>query len=125
METAWGPLPEIWDLMAEKYALEYVYISEECGCSVYVNTDSAGRFFATRYLLDYFDVDDLELDSAVLQEYGERLREFGAETRHYDSFDEVLHDFAAFGFAADDVDELNQHLEKFNIMVHEYSAGEG
>ena len=45
MDSAWGPLPEVWDKMAEKYNLSYVYISEESGCEVYVNSDVEGRYF--------------------------------------------------------------------------------
>ena len=122
METAWAPLPEVWDLMAEKYELAYVYISEECGCAVYVNTDYAGRFFSSRYLLNYFDVDDLELDAGTMVEYGERLREIGGETVYFDSWDEVLKTFEGFGFKADDVDALNERLERFGIRVYEYAT---
>ena len=122
METAWAPLPEVWDLMAEKYELVYVYISEECGCAVYVNTDYTGRFFSTRYLLNYFDVDDLELDVGTMAEYGERLREIGGESTYYDSWEEVLDDFKEFDFKADDVDDLNERLARFGIRVYEYSC---
>jgi len=121
METAWAPLPEVWDLMAEKYELVYVYISEESGCEVYVNTDSEGRFFTTRYMLNYFDVEDLELDAGIMTEFGERLREIGGETTYYDSWDEVADDFKVFGFAVTDVDGLNERLNKFRIRVYEYS----
>jgi len=122
METAWAPLPEVWDLMADKYELVYVYISEESGCEVYVNTDSEGRFFTTRYMLNYFDVDDLELDAGTMAEYGERLRKIGSETTYYDSWDEVLDDFKEFGFKADDVDGLNERLTQFGVRVYEYSS---
>ena|GEM_PF-6433852 len=80
METAWGPLPEVWDLMAEKYNLSYVYCSEECGCAVYVNTDSEGRFFSDRYILDYFVVEftitnyDIDECKQKLDEINEIIR---------------------------------------------------
>jgi len=122
METAWGPLPEVWDLMAEKYSLSYVYISEECGMSVYVNTDVEGRFFSTRYLLDYFDIEHLELPPELEAKYGNLLRELSEETTYYDDFSDVLDDFVGFGFCVDDLDGLNRCLEKFGIMVHEYSS---
>ena len=75
METAWAPLPEVWDIMAKKYDLSYVYIAEECGCEVYVNTDATGKFFTTRYMINCFDVDDLGLDINTMAEYEERLRD--------------------------------------------------
>jgi hypothetical protein len=122
METAWGPLPEVWDKMAEKYGLSYVYTAEECGMAIYVNTDVDGRFFTDRYLLDYFEVKNLELDAETLAKYGERLKELSEETAYYDDFTDVLNDFKDFGFYATDIESLNKCLETFNIMVHEYSS---
>jgi len=122
METAWAPLPEIWDLMAEKYELSYVYIAEECGCEVYVNTDADGKFFTTRYVLNYFDVDDLELDDRTMAEYGERLRGLGGETTYFDSWKEVEVAFEDFGFTFTDIDGLNKRLDAFRIRVYEYSS---
>jgi hypothetical protein len=120
MDTAWSPLPEVWDKIAETYGLSYVYISEECGCAVYVNTDVEGRFFSDRYLLDYFCVDDLRLDSNILAKYEEQLRKLEGETTYYDDFDDVLNDFKELGFCGDNIEDLNKHLEQFNIEVYEY-----
>ena len=122
METAWAPLPEVWDLMAEKYDLAYVYISEEPGCEVYVNTDGAGRFFSTRYMMNYFVVDDLCLDAGTMAEYGERLREFSGETHYFDSWEDVADAFEVFGFGAADLDELNERLAMLWLRVYEYSG---
>jgi len=122
METAWAPLNEVWDLMADKYELAYVYIAEEPGCEVYVNTDYEGRFFTTRYMLHCFDVDDLGLDDETMAEYGERLREFEDETFYFESWDEVEREFEAFGFNTADLESLNNKLATFNIRVHEYSS---
>jgi hypothetical protein len=123
METAWGALPEVWNAMADRYGLEYVYISEEPGNEVYVNTDTSGRFFTTRYMLDYFDIEDLELDSETEAKFGERLREICAETKYYDSFNEVMNDFKEFGFAVNQIEELNECLDRFNIRVYEFDSG--
>ena len=121
METAWTPLPEVWDLMAGKYELSYVYIAEEDGCAVYVNTDSTGRFFTTRYMMQSFEIEYLELAADTMAEYGERLREFNEEPLYFDSWEEVLREFEIFEFNALNLEELNQRLEMFNIMVHEYA----
>jgi hypothetical protein len=125
MDTAWGPLPEVWDKMAEKYGLSYVYIAEECGMAVYVNTDVYGRFFTTRYLLDYFEVENLDISAELLSKYGEQLKELSEETTYYDDFDDVLNDFREFGFFGDNIEELNAYLELFNIKVHEFDSTEG
>ena len=122
METAWGPINEVWDLMADKYDLAYVYIADEPGFEVYVNTDGEGRFFATRYMMHYFEVDQLGLDTDTLAEFGERLREFEKETLYFDSWDDVAEEFEVFGFSFSDLDGLNKRLESFNIRVYEYSG---
>jgi len=122
METAWGPLTEVWDLMADKYELAYVYIAEESGCEVYVNTDVEGRFFTDRYLLNYFDVDELELDARIIAEYGERLQEISGETSYFNSWEDVIDIFKPFDFKFDDVNALNKRLEMFGLTVYEFSS---
>jgi len=122
METAWAPLTEVWDLMAEKYNLSYVYIADEPGCEVYVNTDSAGRFFTTRYMINYFDVDDLELDVGTMAEFGERLRRIGGKATYFASWEEVEFEFKGFGFKVVDLESLNKRLAVFGIRVYEYNV---
>ena len=90
METAWGPLPEVWNLMAEKYNLSYVYCSEECGCAVYVNTDSEGRFFSDRYILDYFDVEHLGLDADTMSKFGKLLKDIIAYPLYFNTITVVI-----------------------------------
>jgi hypothetical protein len=122
METAWSPIPEVWDVMAGKYGLRYVYVAEECGCEVYVNTDIYGRFFTERYIINCFDVCDLELPADVEAEYGDRLKEVGEETGYFDSFGDVMDTFKVFGVRAKNIEELNEFLQRFKIRVHEYRA---
>ena len=124
METAWEPIPELYEVMAQKYNLYYVYIAEECGCELYINTDSGGRFFNTRYILNYFEYEYLELDAESENEYGERLRELSEDTKYFDSFEEVMREFEVFGFDVNNLDELNLCLDKFNIKVYEYDFEE-
>jgi len=120
METAWAPLPEVWDLMAEKYELAYVYISEETGCEVYVNTDTMGRFFLTRYQLNYFDIDELGLDPATLEEHGKLLRELSGETTYFDSWEDVVDTFEPLVFQFEDIDVLNGRLIPLGITLQQY-----
>ncbi|MCL2698158.1 MAG: hypothetical protein FWE74_08770 [Oscillospiraceae bacterium] len=122
METAWGSLPEIYEKFAEKYGLSFVYIAEESGCEIYVNTDIEGRFFTDRYILDYFEVEGLELDAETMTEYGARLKTLAENTHYCESFEDVMKSFKDFGFFADNIESLNKHLEQFNITVHEYTS---
>jgi hypothetical protein len=122
METAWSPLPEVYEKFAEKYGLSFVYIAEECGSEIYVNTDVDGKFFTDRYILDYFEIEGLELDEETLSDFGGRLKALAENTYYYETFEGVMVDFKGFGFIATDIESLNKHLERFNLTVHEYTA---
>jgi len=120
MEVAWSTMTAVYDLMANKYDLVYVYIAEEAGCEFYVNTDIEGRFFTTRYICHYFDVEDLRLDSSIIAEYGERLEKLSGETHYFVDWEAVVQTFKPFQFQAKELSELNKCLEMFNITVYEY-----
>ena len=55
----------MWDAIIEKHysdtsgrpLINYVYISEEPGCCLYINTDDTGEIFRSRYILDDFEED--------------------------------------------------------------------
>lgn len=54
-EDAWAPMTGVWDtvLSEEEYSdIEYVYIAEESGCNVYINSDTSGLFYDIRYVID-------------------------------------------------------------------------
>ena len=112
-----------WRSVTLQHSVAYVYIAEECGCEVYVNTDTEGRFFSDRYILNYFDVNEMEYDDGVMEEYGEWLRGISEETTYFESWEEVAELFEDFGFKVDGVDSLNEWLEIFGIKVYEYSNG--
>jgi hypothetical protein len=122
METAYTPLPEIWDLMAGKYELSYVYLSEEPGCEIYVNTDDEGRFFPMRYTADCYDIPVETLDSDFLEKCRQWIEDYQGEILYFNSWEEVLKTFEVFDFHAADLEDLNSKLEVLNIRVHEYSS---
>ena len=54
-ETAWTPHMEAFrKILHEKYSdtIQMVYISEECGCEVYINTDTEGMYLPERFVVD-------------------------------------------------------------------------
>ena len=67
-ETAWAPMPEMWDAIFEKHfkaedetiLISYVFLSEEPGCALYVNTDMSGQIFPERYLLELGELPEKE-----------------------------------------------------------------
>ena len=123
METAWGPLPEIWDLMADKYDLAYVYISQEPGCEVYVNTDIVGMYFSTRYQLNYFEIENLDVDARTLAAHDDLLQKICEETMYFDSWEEVVDIFKPLVFEFEDIEVLNRRLEVLGISVYQYDYG--
>lgn len=53
-ETAWGPQIEVIQEMLENYEdLAFEYTAEECGCEIYINTDTVGVFFPDRYYIEW------------------------------------------------------------------------
>ena len=52
-ETAWAPMDELWEAVVSRYkGVSFVYLSEESGMGIFVNTDCTGRFFPERFLLE-------------------------------------------------------------------------
>ncbi len=62
-ETAWVPMPEMWDMIFSvcNYTdIKYVFLAEESGNEVYINTDTEGRYY------DEYGVIDGELPAVGL-----------------------------------------------------------
>jgi hypothetical protein len=52
-ETAWAPTEELWEAVIAQYeGVSYVFIAEESGMGIYVNTDTEGTYFPDRYMMD-------------------------------------------------------------------------
>lgn len=52
----WSPKVEIWRLIIDKYykdKISFVYIAEEIGCGIYINTDETGEHFPEEYRVEY------------------------------------------------------------------------
>ena len=58
VDSAWSPIEEMYDWMAKTYDLEYVYIAEEGGTGLFINTDVEGKFYTDRYYISHDDVAD-------------------------------------------------------------------
>lgn len=58
-EDAWGPMPEVFQLIMEKKfpgkGLDFCYEAEEPGCGIYCNTDTSGIFFQEKWLIEDFE----------------------------------------------------------------------
>ena len=54
-ETAWEPhMAVFYKIIREKYdnAIHLVYMAEECGSQLYINSDETGRYFSEHYVID-------------------------------------------------------------------------
>ena len=55
VETAWEPhMVMFYKIIREKYdnAIQLVYMAEECGSEIYINSDKDGVYFTERYMVD-------------------------------------------------------------------------
>ena len=54
-DTDWSPTDELWEAVIALYdGVSFVYIAEEPGSEIYVNTDIVGTYFCDRYLLELY-----------------------------------------------------------------------
>lgn len=76
-EDAWGPQNEVFDIILTDYPdVDYVYLAEETGCSLYINTDETGEYFDYRYHVEYVKDDNYEVERfATKKEAYEWLKE--------------------------------------------------
>ncbi len=54
-ETAWEPhMSVFYKILREKYddAIHLVYLAEECGSQIYINSDQQGKYFTEHYMID-------------------------------------------------------------------------
>lgn len=86
-QTAWEPQDDVVREMldcTECSELDFVFIAEEPGNEIYVNTDTSGRFFSDRYVLDY----DLSPATGLVGEGG-----VGDDRDYYSDAESLLRQF--------------------------------
>lgn len=75
-ETAWCPMPEMWDMILAECGytdINYVYQAEEPGNDLYINTDVSGRVFLDKYYVDIFVSNDFWCEILYIQSDEELL----------------------------------------------------
>jgi len=109
-DTAWSPTTELWDAVIEQYEdISYVYICEEPGMGIFVNTDTEGRFFVDRYLLEIWG--DAPIPDGW---YAGRDKPSCLEIREYFECFDKLYEFCkgVMGREFDTFDELTEYLDE-------------
>ena len=57
-ETAWAPTDDLWEAVVAQYdGIAFVYVAEEPGMEIFINTDISSAYFSERYLLDISSYD--------------------------------------------------------------------
>ncbi|MFI3294122.1 MAG: hypothetical protein SNI70_11480 [Rikenellaceae bacterium] len=86
-DTAWHPMPEMWDIVIKDYpSLKFYYLAEECGCEIYINSDPTGEYFDALYQVDHFgnDTEDVASEEALFAHIANIL-----EVEKIESFEEL------------------------------------
>ena len=105
-ETAWVACSELMDKIAEKYALQLFYSSEEPGCEIFETNDLEGQFYSFRYMVD--------------------SEKEGIE--YYDTFEQVAEAIAKMtGIRLNNISEADDKLSAFNnddtfLIINEISV---
>ena len=113
VETAWEPhMAMFYKIIREKYSdvIQLVYMAEECGSDLYVNSDKEGIYFRERYMVDCCH------NGEYLKEYFESYpkaidwirSEYGIDTDKFDLIQEVEAKVEAVN-SFDDGDFFNFH----------------
>lgn len=85
-ESAWSPMIDgLQTILNENYkTLRMVVIAEECGCDIYINTDTQHRFFKDKYCTydddkgsEYFTSDE-DLIKYMKEEFGYDIEDVDA-----------------------------------------------
>ena len=113
VETAWEPhMAMFYKIIREKYsdAIQLVYMAEECGSDLYVNSDKEGIYFRERYMVDCCH--NGEYLKEYFESYPEAIdwirSEYGIDTDKFDSIQEVEAKVEAVD-SFDDGDFFNFH----------------
>ena len=113
VETAWEPhMAMFYKIIREKYddAIQLVYMAEECGSDLYVNSDKEGIYFRERYMVDCCH--NGEYFKEYFESYPEAIdwirSEYGIDTDKFDSIQEVEAKVEAVN-SFDDGDFFNFH----------------
>ena len=113
VETAWEPhMAMFYKIIREKYsdAIQLVYMAEECGSDLYVNSDKEGIYFRERYMVDCCH--NGEYLKEYFESYSEAIdwirSEYGIDTDKFDSIQEIEAKVEAVN-SFDDGDFFNFH----------------
>ena len=124
LESAWRPMPSIHEKIAEMYDLKQVYMAEEPGYKIYVNTDVEGSYFEVRYFFSCSkkDIDKINWENKDISVYKNVSNELLYEDGYFEDFEDLMKHFKGFNVEFDTLEGLNSFLSKFGLKAFEYES---
>lgn len=123
-ETAWNPnYDDMIELIGRNYnSLDLVMVSEEPGCEIYINTDTDGKFFTDKYMIEGHVTsvyDEYEYFTACDEDdFVKRVNELTGKS--FKSVSEVFACDEDFSELAREANHLGKDDECY-LSVHEYT----
>lgn len=113
LSTAWTPLYEAYQIIAETYQIHFVLKSIEPGCGIYYNTDLTGDFFPDEYCVTY-------CNESYITPSGESLGQRVEIEECFSSEASLLQRFHDLGYSADSYQQLKLLTEDYEIWIHQF-----
>lgn len=116
-QTAFKPFPEMWDAIFDRHyrdeegniAINYVFVSEEIGKELFVNTDLDGKHFTVHYALMIHDDDNYDIDDCY---YMDDEEDIILTLKTYFDIEEI----SSFEEALKIIDEINNDQANRSII---------
>ena len=118
--TAWKPFNQMWKKIVEKYypSIKYVFIAEEAGNEIFINTDVEGSIYSDRFCMELSVPEKYECESTYY---------FSSEKDITETLNSI------FGYSYDNYEQcvkaVQEELEKeeycnkeYYILVHKYAT---
>lgn len=112
LDTAWRPLYDVYQVLANAYQLFFVMESTETGCGIFYSTDDSGIFFKSRYCVTG--------DTEIVTPCGRKLYERVDYGETFSSEAALLDWFKELGYQKKSVTELADTLEKRGVYIHSF-----
>lgn len=113
LETAWSPLYDAYQAIANHYGVSFILKSIEPSEELYYNTDSSGTFFPERYIITV-------QDDGLISPSGIPLYRKLEDSQVYESEKEILECLQSLGYAADSTTQMQSILDALEVTVHEF-----
>lgn len=113
LSTAWTPLYEAYQTIAEAYGVSFVMKSMEPGEALYFNTDETGQFFPEHYLI-YGD------NQLLITPSGKPITVLWEDQDVFHNKEEIWDQLTKLGYTFSSLEEMEEFLTENDIDLHEF-----